>query len=158
MLMRGRACRKTIGNGSGRFPARRGCWMGACSPAGGDPDYFLDDVSTGQARLDRPEAIRRRLAGTGDAQLVLGAYTQIPRVVISDGVVIINPGCVGMPAYDDDRRPVAHVIEAGSPHGRYALVALRLRDGASTCGPFLTISRLLHDKRSRPGVPTSRLG
>ncbi|MFT9096285.1 MAG: hypothetical protein ABF459_14255 [Gluconobacter cerinus] len=117
----------------------------------------MDDVSTGQARLDRPDAIRRRLAGTGDAQLVLRAYTHVPRVVISDGVVIINPGSVGMPAYDDDR-PVAHVIEAGSPHGRYALVALRLRDGASTCRPFPTISRLLHDKRSRPGVPTSRLG
>ncbi|MBS1073090.1 hypothetical protein JK222_15555 [Gluconobacter cerinus] len=45
----------------------------------------MDDVSTGQARLDRPDAIRRRLAGTGDAQLVLCAYTHIPRVVISGG-------------------------------------------------------------------------
>ncbi len=92
------------------------------SPAGGDLEYFLEDVSTGHARLDRPDAIRRRLVGAGDAQLVLCGHTHIPRVVVSDGVVIVNPGSVGMPAYDDDR-PVAHVMEAGCPHARFALVA-----------------------------------
>ncbi|MBM9402048.1 metallophosphoesterase family protein [Gluconacetobacter azotocaptans] len=91
------------------------------SPAGGDLDYFLEDVSTGHARLDSPDIIRRRLVGAGDAQLVLCGHTHIPRVVMIDGILIVNPGSVGMPAYDDDR-PVAHVMEAGSPHARYALV------------------------------------
>ncbi|RDI39618.1 hypothetical protein C7453_102412 [Gluconacetobacter liquefaciens] len=35
---------------------------------------------------------------------------------------------------------------------------LRLRDGALICGPFLTISRRLRDKRSRLGGPKSLLG
>ncbi|MFS3137825.1 metallophosphoesterase family protein [Gluconacetobacter sacchari] len=91
------------------------------SPAGGDMDYLLENVSTGQARLDCPDAIRHRLIGAGNAQLVLCGHTHIPRVVMSDDVLIVNPGSVGMPAYDDDR-PVAHVMEAGCPHARYALV------------------------------------
>lgn len=79
-------------------------------------------ASDAYARLDRPDAIRRRLAGAGDAKRVLCGHTHIPRVVTSDGVAIVNPGSVGMPAYDDDR-PVAQVMEAGCPHARYALVA-----------------------------------
>ncbi|GAB6855223.1 metallophosphoesterase family protein [Asaia astilbis] len=91
------------------------------SPAGGDQDYALEDISTGQPRLDRPDAIRARLVGADEAPLVLCGHTHISRVVMNDGVLIVNPGSVGMPAYADDL-PVAHVMEAGCPHARYALV------------------------------------
>jgi len=33
---------------------------------------------------------------------------------------VLNPGSVGWPAYDDDH-PHPHVIEAGTPHARYAI-------------------------------------
>lgn len=34
--------------------------------------------------------------------------------------MIVNPGSVGLPAYDDVH-PVAHRVETGSPHARYAV-------------------------------------
>ncbi len=42
-------------------------------------------------------------------------------VVLPSGVLIVNPGSVGCPAYDDPSDP-AHISEAGSPHARYALL------------------------------------
>ncbi len=45
----------------------------------------------------------------------------------STGQWIVNPGSVGLPAYDDDR-PYPHAIETGSPDARYAIVE-RLADG-----------------------------
>ena len=36
------------------------------------------------------------------------------------GALVVNPGSVGWPAYDDDH-PYPHVMEAGTPHARYAI-------------------------------------
>ena len=35
-------------------------------------------------------------------------------------ITIVNPGSVGLPAYDDVH-PYKHHIETGSPHARYAI-------------------------------------
>lgn len=91
------------------------------SPAGGDLEYLLEDVSRGFPVLDTQEAIASRLTGIGSARAVLCGHTHIPRLAWVDGVLIVNPGSVGMPAYDDDT-PVPHVMEAGTPHARYAMV------------------------------------
>lgn len=91
------------------------------SPAGGDLEYLLEDVSTGRTRLDEEAAIRPRLAGIGAARLVLCAHTHVARAVALDGVLVVNPGSVGMPGYRDGL-PVPHVMEAGAPHARYALL------------------------------------
>jgi predicted phosphodiesterase len=91
------------------------------SPAGGDLEYLLEDVSGGRACLDAEEAILPRLAGIGAARLVLCAHTHMARAVAVGGVLVVNPGSVGMPAYRDTM-PVPHVMEAGSPHARYALL------------------------------------
>jgi len=42
-------------------------------------------------------------------------------MVAVDGVLIVNPGSVGMPCYRD-RGEIPHVMEAGSPLARYAIV------------------------------------
>ncbi len=91
------------------------------SPAGGDLEYLLEDISSGRPMLDKAEAISARLAGIGKASLVLCAHTHIPRIATSGGVLVVNPGSVGMPGYRDTT-PVAHVMEAGSPHARYAII------------------------------------
>ena len=91
------------------------------SPAGGDLEYLLEDVSGGRTQLDRIEAIRPRLAGIGAAELVLCAHTHVPRAVRIDGVLVVNPGSVGMPCYRDVE-PVPHAMEAGAPEARWALV------------------------------------
>lgn len=50
---------------------------------------------------------------------IFGGHTHVPRIVrLSSGETIINPGSVGVPAYDDDE-PVPHVMQSFSPHARY---------------------------------------
>jgi diadenosine tetraphosphatase ApaH/serine/threonine PP2A family protein phosphatase len=54
--------------------------------------------------------------------VVVCGHSHVPRVVaLSDGRLVVNPGSVGIPAYTDDL-PYPHVMEAGSPHARYALL------------------------------------
>lgn len=91
------------------------------SPRGGDLEYLLEDISTGRARLDTMEAIKPRLDGIGEARVVLCGHTHIARAISVDGVLVVNPGSVGLPGYSDSK-PVPHVIEAGAPHARYALI------------------------------------
>src|SRR5262249_29158121 len=40
-----------------------------------------------------------------------------------DGPLVLNPGSVGCPSYDDPG-PDPHVSEAGSPHARYAILTI----------------------------------
>ncbi|HEY8611153.1 MAG TPA: metallophosphoesterase family protein, partial [Roseomonas sp.] len=75
------------------------------------------------------DAILPRLDGIGAARLVLCGHTHTPRAVTAGGVLVVNPGSVGLPAYRD-AEPVPHVMEAGSPHARYAL-AMRTELGWS---------------------------
>ena len=52
---------------------------------------------------------------------------RIARVVHDEGhdstgaTLVVNPGSVGVPAYDDDH-PHEHRVETGSPHARWALI------------------------------------
>ena len=97
------------------------------SPARGDEDYLLEDVAAGRPMLAAEAAITPRLAGIGTATLVLCAHSHVPRVVTIGPVLVVNPGSVGWPAYADTT-PVPHIVEAGSPHARYALLT-RTRAG-----------------------------
>jgi predicted phosphodiesterase len=91
------------------------------SPAGGDLDYLLEDVSSGRPVLAPEHAIRPRLRGSDPATLVLCGHTHVPRVVRIGPVLVVNPGSVGLPAYTDDGAS-PHAIETGAPHARYAVV------------------------------------
>lgn len=44
-----------------------------------------------------------------------------PRIVRIGDLLIVNPGSVGLPAYDDNH-PYPHVIENGSPDARHAII------------------------------------
>jgi predicted phosphodiesterase len=88
-----------------------------------DTDYLLESVEQGRAHLAGPMEIQSRL-GTSQAGLYLCGHSHTPRAVALPGqVLIINPGSVGLPAYEDDG-PRPHVIETGSPHARYAMLEL----------------------------------
>ena len=47
----------------------------------------------------------------------------VPRAQLPDGPAILNPGSVGCPSYDDPGND-PHISEAGSPHVRYAVLAI----------------------------------
>ena len=94
-----------------------------------DTEYFLETVEGGRVRAATPSEVEQRLGET-DASLVLCGHTHLPRAVHTRRrQLIVNPGSVGLPAYDA-RRPEPHVIENGTPDARYAL--LEKRDGSWT--------------------------
>ena len=93
-----------------------------------DIQYFLETVEPAGARAADAAEVRAR-AGDVPAALILCGHTHLPRAHrLDDGRLVVNPGSVGLPAYDDGR-PYPHAMEAGSPHARYAIVE-RGADGA----------------------------
>lgn len=84
-----------------------------------DLQYLLETVSESGVGLASDMAVRERLGPA--AALVLCGHSHIPRLVSIDGGQIVNPGSVGLQAYDDTR-PCLHYMEVGSPHARYAVV------------------------------------
>lgn len=86
-----------------------------------DREYFLDTVDPPRVRAATPDEIDARLGSVSTAVVVCG-HTHIPRTVRSrSGQLLVNPGSVGLQAYEDDN-PVHHVVENHSPDARYAIV------------------------------------
>jgi predicted phosphodiesterase len=71
-------------------------------------------------RAATPDEVRARLGPTS-AALVLCGHSHLPRVMALGATLVVNPGSVGLPAYDHDH-PHDHVVECGSPHARWAIV------------------------------------
>ena len=57
------------------------------------------------------------------SRFVLCAHSHIPEAASAGEKMIINPGRVRLPAYEDPTPP-AHVSESGSPVARYAVLQL----------------------------------
>jgi len=82
-----------------------------------DTTYMLETVRQNGVSLTSTTRIQEFLQGITQPVIVCG-HTHIPRTVwLPDGRLMLNPGSVGLPAYDDDQ-PYPHVMEAGSPHAR----------------------------------------
>lgn len=85
-----------------------------------DCTYWMQDVAADGSVGPRPVEGIARLAATRAERLVLCGHTHLAgNVTLPDGRRVVNPGSVGLPAYDDDH-PVYHVMEVGSPEARYA--------------------------------------
>jgi putative phosphoesterase len=117
-----------------------------------DLEYLLEEVWEDGVHLASVNTIRNRLGNAG-AKLVLCGHSHIPRAIsIEDRAQIVNPGSVGLPAYDDDR-PVPHYMETGSPHTRYALLD---REGAGWRIAFVALEydwRASSDEARRANRP-----
>lgn len=92
-----------------------------------DEVYWLETVlPDGTVRMSSLEAIEAAARGITQ-RLILCGHTHLPRAVrLADGRMVVNPGSVGSPGYRDIH-PFPHVVEAGSPDARYAI--LELADG-----------------------------
>lgn len=97
-----------------------------------DLQYLMESVTPDYAPGTNPgvrAATADELLGRlGDAMagvahaLILCGHTHVPRCErLADGRMVVNPGSVGLPAYDDDH-PHFHLIENGAPQARYALL------------------------------------
>ncbi|PDT52551.1 MULTISPECIES: metallophosphoesterase family protein [Sinorhizobium] len=87
-----------------------------------DETYWMEALTAdGVVHMAARKAIER-LADGVDYPVILCGHTHIPRAVrLADGRLLVNPGSVGCPGYDDDQ-PVAHNVETGAPDARYAIV------------------------------------
>lgn len=74
------------------------------------------------ARPASEREVTERLGDDLGWPLLLCGHTHLQRALrLPTGALVVNPGSVGWPAYDDDL-PHPHVMEAGTPHARYAIV------------------------------------
>lgn len=98
-----------------------------------DVHYFLETVhANGMVQPATASEVEDRM-GQEKAQLILCGHTHIPRVVRSAaGQLIVNPGSVGLAAYDDIH-PYPHVVETGSPDARYCIAEFDHASGWSVC-------------------------
>jgi len=102
------------------LPFNREVFLCHATPSS-DIEYFLETVQATHVRKATLREIDTRL-GNIDASLILCGHTHVARSMRSSkGQLIVNPGSVGLQAYDD-LRPHPHVIESGSPDARYAIV------------------------------------
>jgi diadenosine tetraphosphatase ApaH/serine/threonine PP2A family protein phosphatase len=89
-----------------------------------DEVYWLETVlPDGTVRMATLESIEK-VASDIAQRLILCAHSHIARAVrLRDGRLIVNPGSVGCPGYRDSH-PYPHVMEAGTPDARYAILEL----------------------------------
>lgn len=86
-----------------------------------DLAYAAEKVTPTGVILRGPAEIAARL-GPSEETLLVGGHSHLPRLIdLGDGRLYLNPGSLGLQAYEDDL-PHFHVMEAGSPHARYAVV------------------------------------
>jgi predicted phosphodiesterase len=96
--------------------------------AADDNQYLLEDVVAGRLVLASYEAVAARV-GSPTASVVACGHSHQPRLAQGPGgLLIVNPGSVGCPAYVDPTPPTPHVCETGSPHARYALLTKETRE------------------------------
>ena len=86
-----------------------------------DETCLLERILATGVFLEEDAAIAAKLIGIKH-KLILCGHSHISRtVLLSGGRLIVNPGSVGLPAYEHDQ-PIPHVMQSGSPHARCAVL------------------------------------
>jgi predicted phosphodiesterase len=86
-----------------------------------DVEPLVETLAPTGLRAASEAEIAARL-GDNRAQKVLCGHTHLPRIhALADGRQVVNPGSVGLQAYDDDH-PWPYQVENGDPLARYAVI------------------------------------
>ncbi len=106
-------------------------WLGEevflCHARPSEDEAYLLEVIDGDGLAERPVAeVAGDLEGIG-AGLVLCGHSHLPRVMEAEGRLVVNPGSVGCPAYED-AEPAPHAVQNGAPEARWAVIE-RAGDG-----------------------------
>jgi diadenosine tetraphosphatase ApaH/serine/threonine PP2A family protein phosphatase len=104
-----------------------------------DGTYWLEQVTQEGRVVLRDQSEIEAWADGIRQPLILCGHTHVPRLVrLADGRLIVNPGSVGCPVYEDDM-PVYHKVEAGSPFASYAILE------QTAAGWSVTFRRVAYD-------------
>jgi diadenosine tetraphosphatase ApaH/serine/threonine PP2A family protein phosphatase len=93
-----------------------------------DVEPLLETVELDGQRPAQLDEVEDRVAGCA-ARLIVCGHTHVPRLLqTGDGRTVVNPGSVGLPAYEADHplatpeQPALYYVDNGSPHASYAIV------------------------------------
>lgn len=93
-----------------------------------DLSYLMHEATAHGIRERLPGEVAALLPNTAGESLVLSAHThRAHALLLPDGRLVVNPGSVGQPAYSDTK-PFPHIMQAGTPHARWALLERRGAD------------------------------
>jgi predicted phosphodiesterase len=97
-----------------------------------DNIYWLEAVKPdGSVTMAALDEIEKAAVGISQS-LILCGHTHVARAVrLRDGRLVVNPGSVGSPGFSYNV-PFPHMIEAGTPDARYAILELTSRGWRAT--------------------------
>ncbi len=87
-----------------------------------DLTYWMESVKTdGTVCMSDQHTILQYAQGLV-SRVILCGHTHIPRIVrLTQGRLLVNPGSVGCPGYEDNQ-PACHVMQSGTPDAMYAVL------------------------------------
>ncbi|MBK1613433.1 YfcE family phosphodiesterase [Rubrivivax gelatinosus] len=87
-----------------------------------DVEYLLHSVHPDGLHEADDTEVAARLPGVATPWVLCG-HSHLPRLRSVGATKVLNPGSVGLPAFDDEH-PWPHVAETGTPQARYAWLDL----------------------------------
>lgn len=104
-----------------------------------DTTYWMERVTDKAEIVSRTQKEIEAYAKDIDCSVILCGHTHLPRSCkFTNGQMLVNPGSVGCPGYDDDQ-PIYHKVETGSPNASYAIVE------KTTLGWDVTFRQIAYD-------------
>jgi len=85
-----------------------------------DSIYLLESPEIDHIAI-KPKNEIDRLLNDIKQKIVICGHSHVSKIVDTGNKLIINPGSVGLPAYDDDL-PIYHKMENFNPHTNYAVL------------------------------------
>jgi putative phosphoesterase len=87
-----------------------------------DSEYLIEQVNKDFVGIRESIVLEEMLARINE-QIIICGHSHCPRIVETEGKLLVNPGSVGCPAYDDDI-PIPHKIENHSSMARYCTIEM----------------------------------
>ncbi|SET42827.1 phosphoesterase, MJ0936 family [Natronincola peptidivorans] len=87
-----------------------------------DNQYLIESITEQGYFIKSPKELTDELYDISQ-EIILCGHSHIARIVhLENNKTVINPGSVGLPAYEDEF-PYYHIMESGSPHARYCIIS-----------------------------------
>ncbi|TGV04731.1 metallophosphoesterase family protein [Flavivirga rizhaonensis] len=91
-----------------------------------DSIALLEKINTDYVGVQTNDEIEITLSNIKESIITCG-HSHIPRMVKTKNKTIVNPGSIGLPAYNDDL-PIPHKMESLSPHAKYAILKINTNE------------------------------
>ncbi|MFZ5353653.1 MAG: metallophosphoesterase family protein [Bacillota bacterium] len=88
-----------------------------------DDEYLVEETEQSGVTVKLSDKLMKELECI-EQKLIFCGHSHLPRsVLLPNGKVIVNPGSVGLQAYNEEK-PFYYEINNGSPHARYSIVEM----------------------------------